>query len=59
MKNDNIDSMFIGALRTNSGPIRIELSGATLEGITIQNPYKQLGFELSLAIQSYYRRKQK
>ena len=59
MKNDNIVSVFIGALRTNSGPIRIELSGATLEGIIINNPDKQLGFELSLAIQSYYRRKQK
>ena len=59
MKNDNIDRMLIGALRTNSGPIRIELSGGTLDGVTIQNPDKQLGFELSLAIQNYYRRKRK
>lgn len=49
--------MFIGALRTNTGPIRIQLGGATFDSLTIPSPDKQLGFEISLAVQNYYRRK--
>ena len=51
--------MFIGALRTNTGPIHIELGGAGFDGYTIPMPDKQLGFELSLAIQNYYKRRNK
>ncbi len=56
MANDNLDRMFAGALRTNTGPIIIELD----EGPSwcIKNPDAQLGYELSLAFQSYYRRRQ-
>jgi hypothetical protein len=56
-KNDAIERMFIGALRTNTGPIRIQMGGATFDSLTIPSPDKQLGFEISLAVQSYYRRK--
>lgn len=54
----DIDRMFIGELRTHVGPIRIQLvGGATLDSLTLATPDKQLGFEISLAVQSYYRRK--
>lgn len=51
--------MFIGALRTNAGPLHIELLGEDHGSYTIPMPDKQLGFELSLAIQNYYRRRNK
>ena len=57
MKNDDtIARMFIGAIRTNTNPIHIELYG-TDNVWMIPTPDKQLGYELSLAIQNYYRRK--
>ena len=56
MKNSDIDKMLIGALRTHIGPLHIELLGVGHGSYTIPMPDKQLGFELSLAIQNYYRR---
>ena len=55
--NEKIDRMFIGALRTNKGPIHIQLGDGT--GYMLPEPDKQLGFELSLAIQGFQRRREK
>ena len=51
--------MFIGAIRTHKGPLHIELMGAENGAYTIPQPDKQLAFELSVAIQSYYLRRKK
>lgn len=57
MKNKDIDRIFIGALRTHKGPIHIELiSQIDTTDYTIPTPDKQLLFEISLAVQNYYRR---
>ena len=58
-QKSDIDQMFIGALRTHTGPLHIELLGGEHGSYTIPMPDKQLGFELSLAIQNYYRRRNK
>lgn len=54
MANDNLDRMFAGALRTNTGTIIIKLGRGP--SWCIKSPDAQLGYELSLAFQSYYRR---
>ena len=51
-----IDRMFICELRTNTGPVTISLM-SSMGARTIPNPDKQFMFELSLAFQSFIRRK--
>lgn len=58
-QNSDIDRMFIGELRSHTGPITISLMDSEGGARVIPNPDKQLGFELSLAIQNYYRRRNK
>lgn len=62
-KNDDIDRMFVGELRTHTGPVKITLGRTSVlelmdEGGAkiIPHPDKQFMFELSLAYQSLLRR---
>lgn len=58
--NPNIDRMFIGAVRSNTGIIRFMIGeGENTRSYSIPYPDKQLGFELSNAIQSYMIRRDK
>lgn len=61
MKKNDFDQRFVGLVRTNTGPISIAVGPGMLEGMsyTIPSPDKQLSYELSLAFQSYIRRKDK
>lgn len=52
----DIDRMFIGELRTHSGPVTISLMDSEGGARFIPNPDKQFMFELSLAYQSLLRR---
>lgn len=58
-KNDDIDRMFVGELRTHTGPVTISLMDSGGVARTIPHPNKQFMFELSLAYQSLIRRNQK
>ena len=65
-QKSDIDWMFIGELRTHTGPVKIVLGRTSIldftdEGgaKTIPNPDKQFMFELSLAYQGLLRRKEK
>ena len=57
MKKSDIDRMFIGELRTHTGPITICLSKDMGGARIIPHPDKQFMFELSVAYQSLLRRK--
>lgn len=58
--------MFIGELRSHTGPVKITLGRTSILELmddgrarVISNPDKQFMFELSLAYQSFYMRKEK
>ena len=51
--------MFVGALRTNEGPIHISINNENFGDITLPYPDKRLMFEMSVAINSYLIRREK
>lgn len=62
----DIDRMFVGKLRTHTGPVKIALGRCSVLEFTeeggarvIPHPDKQFMFELSLAYQGLLRRKEK
>ena len=59
MEKDRIDRMFVGALRTNEGPIHISINNENFGDITLPYPDKRLMFEMSVAINSYLIRREK
>ena len=55
-QKSDIDRMFIGELRTHSGPVTISLTDSEGGARTIPRPDRQFMFELSLAYQGLLRR---
>ena len=55
-QKSDVDRMFIGELRTHTGPVTISLMSTEGGARTIPHPDKQFMFELSLAYQGLLRR---